>query len=470
MDVEDVLKTIEEHKAEVVDLRFMDFLGLWQHFSVPASKVTPESLRDGFGIDGSSMRGWRAINESDMLIFPDPATAVMDPFAATQTLVMNCNIADPVTKENYARDPRFAAIKAAKYLRTSGIGDAAYFGPEPEFFVFDDIRYGCSANAAHYCVDSEEGAWNTGRVESPNLGYKIRHKEGYFPVPPADSMQDLRTEMMRVMRQCGLDAECHHHEVASGGQAEIDLRYDTLLRTADSLLLYKYIVKNVAQRHGKTVTFMPKPLFGDNGSGMHVHFSIWKGGQPLFAGDRYAGLSEVALWAIGGIIAHGRSLVAITSPTTNSYRRLVPGYEAPVNLAYSSCNRSVAIRIPMISANPSARRIEFRCPDPSCNPYFALSAILMAALDGIQNKTDPGDPLDKNIFELPPQELARIPCTPSSLAEALDELERDHEYLLQGDVFTQDVVDTWIAWKRENEVASVGLRPHPYEFTLYYDV
>ena len=470
MDVDEVLRIIEEHKAEVVDLRFMDFLGLWQHFSVPASKVTPESLRDGFGIDGSSMRGWRAINESDMLILPDPATAVMDPFSAAPTLIMNCNIADPVTKENYARDPRFAAIKAEKYLQTSGVGDAAYFGPEAEFFIFDDIRYGSSVNASHYHIDSVEGAWNTGRVEDPNLGYKIRHKEGYFPVPPADSMQDLRTEMMQVMQQCGLDVECHHHEVASGGQAEIDLKYDTLVRTADNLLLFKYIVKNVARRNSKTATFMPKPLFADNGSGMHVHFSIWKDGEPRFAGDRYAGLDEVALWAIGGLLKHGRALVAITSPTTNSYRRLVPGFEAPVNLGYSSRNRSVAIRIPMISPSPAARRLEFRCPDPSCNPYFAFSAMLMAAIDGVKNKIDPGEPLDENIFELPPQELARIPCTPRSLEEALDELERDHEFLLQGDVFTQDVVDTWIAWKRENEAQPVSLRPHPYEFTLYYDV
>ena len=470
MDVDSVLRIIEEHKAEVVDLRFMDFLGLWQHFSVPASKVTCESLREGFGIDGSCMRGWQAVNESDMLILPDPSTAVMDPFSAEPTLIVNCNIADPVTKENYARDPRFTAIKAEKYLQTSGVGDTAYFGPEAEFFIFDDIRYGSSASASYYYINSVEGAWNTGRVENPNLGYKIRHKEGYFPVPPADSMQDLRTEMMQVMQQCGLDVECHHHEVASGGQAEIDLKYDTLVRTADKLLLYKYIVKNVARRNSKTATFMPKPLFADNGSGMHVHFSIWKDGQPRFAGDRSAGLSDIALWAIGGILKHGRALAAITSPTTNSYRRLVPGYEAPVNLAYSSRNRSAAIRIPMISPSPAAKRLEFRCPDPSCNPYFAFSAMLMAAIDGVKNKTDPGEPLDKNIFELPPQELARIPCTPGSLEEALDELEQDHEFLLQGDVFTQDVVDTWMAWKRENEVMPVRLRPQPYEFELYFDL
>jgi len=432
--------------------------------------VTRASLEEGFGIDGSSVRGWQAINESDMLIFPDPSTAVIDPFSEVPTLIMNCTIADPITRENYPRDPRFTAIKAERYLQSSGIGDAAYFGPEAEFFVFDDIRYDSTPNACYYFLDSAEGHWNTGRVENPNLGYKIRLKEGYFPVPPADSMQALRNEMMLTMQRCGLDVECHHHEVASGGQAEIDLKYDTLVRIADHLLLYKYIVKNVARRHGKSATFMPKPIFGDNGSGMHVHFSIWKGGEPLFAGDGYGGLSEVGLWAIGGLIKHGRALVAITSPTTNSYRRLVPGFEAPVNLAYSCRNRSVAIRIPMISPNPAARRIEFRCPDPSCNPYFAFSAMLMAALDGIRNRIDPGEPLDKNIYELPPQELARIPSTPGSLEEALEELERDHEFLLQGDVFSQDVIETWINWKREKEILPVQLRPHPYEFELYYDL
>jgi len=470
MDADEVMKIIREGKVRVVDLRFMDLPGLWQHFSVPAEMVRPASLEVGFGIDGSSVRGWRAINESDMLIIPDPATAVMDPFSELPTLIMNCTIADPITKENYARDPRFTAIKAERYLQTSGVGDAAYFGPEAEFFVFDDVRYDSTPNACYYFVDSAEGHWNTGRVENPNLGYKIRPGEGYFPVPPADSMQALRNEMMVTMQQCGLKVECHHHEVASGGQAEIDLKYDTLVRIADQLLLYKYIVKNIARRHGKTATFMPKPIFGDNGSGMHVHFSLWKEGEPLFAGELYGGLSETALWAIGGLLKHGRALVAITSPTSNSYRRLVPGYEAPVNLAYSCRNRSVAIRIPMISARPAARRLEFRCPDPSCNPYLAFSAMLMAAIDGIKNKIDPGEALDKNIYELPPGELARIPSTPGSLEEALEELERDHEFLLHGDVFTQDVIDTWIAWKRENEVMPVKLRPHPYEFELYFDL
>ncbi len=470
MDGHELIKTIREKKVRVVDLRFMDFLGLWQHFSVPAEKITAESLQEGFGIDGSSVRGWQAINESDMVIILDPATAVMDPFGELPTMIVNCMIADPVTRENYARDPRFTAVKAERYLQTSGVGDTAYFGPEAEFFVFDDVRYDSTPNSCYYFVDSVEGHWNTGRLESPNLGYKIRSREGYFPVPPADSLQGLRNEMMATMQQCGLDVECHHHEVASGGQAEIDLKYDTLVRMADKLLLYKYVVKNVARRHGKTATFMPKPIFGDNGSGMHVHFSIWKGGEPLFSGDRYGGLSEVALWAVGGLLRHGKALVAITSPTSNSYRRLVPGYEAPVNLAYSSRNRSVAIRIPMISTSPAARRIEFRCPDPSCNPYFAFSAMLMAAIDGIKNRMNPGEALDKNIYELPPRELARIPSTPGSLEQALEELERDHEFLLQGDVFTQDVIDTWIKWKRENEVMPVKLRPHPYEFELYFDL
>ncbi|MFO7959042.1 MAG: type I glutamate--ammonia ligase [Candidatus Brocadiia bacterium] len=470
MTVQDVLTTIAEEKIQVVDLRFMDFLGQWQHFSVPAGKLEEDSFEEGFGIDASSVRGWRAIEESDMLVRPDPDSAVQDPFSEAPTLILNCTVADPITKENYDRDPRYTAIKAEQYLRTSGIGDEAYFGPEAEFFIFDDVRYDTTTNASYSFVDSMEGSWNTGRDEEPNLAHKIRTKGGYFPVPPIDSMQELRNRMMLTMQKCGMDVECHHHEVATGGQAEIDLKYDRLLRTADQLLLYKYIVKNVARRHGRTATFMPKPLFGDNGSGMHIHFSVWREGEPVFAGDEYAGLSQEALYAVGGILRHARALVAITSPTTNSYRRLVPGYEAPVNLAYSCRNRSAAVRIPMLSPAPAAKRIEFRCPDPSCNPYFAFSAILMAALDGIKNRLEPGKPLDKNIYELPPQELARIPRTPSSLEEALDELEADHEFLLHGDVFTQDVVHAWIEWKRKNEVEPVNLRPHPHEFALYFDV
>ncbi len=470
MTAEDVLKTIEDAKVRVVDLRFMDLPGQWYHFSVPASRLTAKSFEEGFGIDASSVRGWQAIEESDMLVRPDPETAVMDPFAEAPTLILICNVANPITKENYDRDPRYIAVKAEHYLKTSGIGDVAYFGPEAEFFIFDEVRYDTTTNSAHYVVDSAEGSWNTGRQENPNLGHKVPLKGGYFPVPPVDSMQELRNRMMLTMEECGLQVECHHHEVATGGQAEIDLQYDRLLRTADNLLLYKYIVKNVARRRGKTATFMPKPLFGDNGTGMHVHFSLWKEEEPLFAGDGYAGLSEEALHAVGGILKHARALVAITSPTTNSYRRLVPGYEAPVNLAYSCRNRSVAVRIPMISPARAAKRLEFRCPDPSSNPYLACSAILMAALDGIKNRIDPGEPLDKNIYELPPQELAQIPRTPGSLAEALDELEADHEFLLHGNVFTQDVVHTWIQWKRTNEVEPVNLRPHPHEFALYYDV
>jgi len=470
MTTQDVLQTIREQDVQVVDLRFMDFPGQWQHLSIPAQRLTEKSFEEGFGIDASSVRGWRAIEESDMLVRPDPDSLVLDPFSDVPTLILNCTVADPITKRNYDRDPRYAAIKAEQYLRTSGIGDVAYFGPEPEFFIFDDVRYDTTANECYYFVDSVEGSWNTGRDEGPNLGYKIRTKGGYFPVPPTDSMHELRNTMMLTMLQCGMEAECHHHEVATGGQAEIDLKYGPLLRTADHLLLFKYIVKNVARRAGKTATFMPKPLFGDNGSGMHIHFSLWKGGEPLFAGDGYAGLSELGLHAVGGVLAHAPALVAITSPTTNSYRRLVPGYEAPVNLAYSCHNRSAGVRIPMLSAAPEAKRLEFRCPDPSCNPYFAFSAILMAAIDGIKNGTDPGKPLDKNIYELPPQELAQIPRTPASLPEALDELEADHEFLLNGDVFTQDVIRAWIDWKRANEVEPVNLRPHPHEFALYFDV
>lgn len=469
MSVQEVLKTIHDKEIQIVDLRFMDLPGQWQHFSIPACNLTEKSFEEGFGIDASSVRGWQAIQESDMLVRPDPESAVVDPFPEVATLILNCTVADPITKENYDRDPRYIAIKAVSHLRTSGIGDAAYFGPEPEFFIFDDVRYDTATNCGYYFLDSMEGSWNTGREENPNLGHKIRTKGGYFPVPPVDSLQDLRNRMVMTMQECGMQVECHHHEVATGGQVEIDLRYDDLLPTADRLLLFKYITKNVARRFGKTVTFMPKPLFGDNGSGMHIHFSLWKEGKPLFAGDEYAGLSQAALYAVGGMLQHAGALVAITSPTTNSYRRLVPGYEAPVNLAYSCSNRSAAVRIPMVSPEPATKRIEFRCPDPSCNPYLAFSAMLMAALDGIKNKTDPGKPIDKNIYELPPQELARIPRTPGSLAEALDQLEADHEFLLRGDVFTQDVINTWIDWKRRNEVEPVSVRPHPYEFELYYD-
>jgi glutamine synthetase len=394
----------------------------------------------------------------------------MDPFYEAPTLVLICNILDPVTREPYSRDPRNIAQKADAYLKSSGIGDVAYFGPEAEFFIFDDIRFESTRFGAFYEIDSIEGAWNTGRDEGPNLGYKPRHKEGYFPVPPMDKFQDLRTEMLLTLESLCIAVEAQHHEVATAGQAEIDMRFRPLVQMADQLMWFKYVLKNVAYRHNHTVTFMPKPLFEDNGTGMHTHISIWKADQPLFAGDKYAGVSQEALYAIGGILKHARALCAFTNPTTNSYKRLVPGFEAPVNLAYSSRNRSAAIRIPMYSTSPKAKRIEFRTPDPSCNGYLAFSAMLMAVIDGIQNKIDPGDPLDKNIYNLPPEELAEIPSAPGSLEEALEALTADREFLLKGDVFTQDAIDMWIEYKTENEVNDIKLRPHPHEFYLYFDI
>ena len=466
----DVVKFIEKEDIEMVDLRFMDFPGLWQHFSVPPREIDEGAFEDGIGFDGSSIRGWKQINESDMIVKPVPSTAFVDPFFSAKTLVMICNICDPVTGEDYSRDPRNISRKAEKYLQSSGIADAAYFGPEAEFFIFDDIRFDQNEHEGYYFIDSIEGRWNSGRAENPNLGYKPRYKEGYFPVPPTDSQQDLRSEMVLTLEKIGVEIECQHHEVATGGQAEIDMRFQPLVHMADNLLKYKYIIKSVAKKYNKTVTFMPKPLFNDNGTGMHVHMSLWKGGSNLFAGDGYAGFSEIGMYAIGGILKHAPSLLAFTSPTTNSYKRLVPGFEAPVNLAYSRRNRSAAVRIPVYHVSPKTKRIEFRCPDPSCNPYLAFSAMLMAALGGIQNKIDPGEPLDKDIYDLPPEELAMVPKTPGSLREALMALEADHEYLLRGDVFTQDVIDTWISYKMENEVQAIELRPHPWEFALYYDI
>jgi glutamine synthetase len=470
MTPQEVLAKCREHEVKAVDLRFMDFPGLWQHFTIPVSKLDEEVFENGLGFDGSSIRGWQAINESDMLVVPQAETAILDPFTTLPTMMIICNIQDPITGEDYSRDPRNVARKAVNYLKSTGIADTAYFGPEAEFFIFDDVRFDQNPHEGYYHVDSVEGEWNRGRQENPNLGYKLRHKEGYFPVPPADQMMDIRNEMMQVMIDCGLDVECQHHEVGTAGQSEIDLRYDELVSMADDLLLYKYIIKNVATRYNKTVTFMPKPIFSDNGSGMHTHISLWKDGDPLFAGGSYAGLSDTALYAIGGLLRHAPAILAFTNPTTNSYKRLVPGYEAPVNLAYSQRNRSAACRIPMYSPSPKAKRIEFRCPDPSCNPYLAFSALLMAAIDGIQNKISPGDPLDKDIYDLPPEEAAEIPKTPTSLEGALDALERDHQFLLRGDVFTPDVIQTWIKYKRKNEVEAVQLRPHPYEFCLYYDM
>lgn len=464
-----VIELIKSKNIRMIDVKFVDTFGIWQHFTLPASELNEESFTEGLGFDGSSIRGWKSIEASDMLAMPDPETAFVDPFCAVPTLSLTCTIAETGTREPYSRDPRGIAQKAEKYLQGTGVADVAVFGPEAEFFVFDDVRYENHGNGCFYSIDSIEGIWNTGREEMPNLGYKIRHKEGYFPVPPNDTQQDLRTEMCLIMEECGLVIERQHHEVATAGQAEIDFRFGPLVRTADNLMLFKYIVKNVARKHGKTATFMPKPLFGDNGSGMHVHMSLWKKDKPLFAGGEYAGLSKLALNFIGGILKHARALCAICSPTTNSYKRLVPGYEAPVNLAYSSRNRSAAIRIPTYSENPKTKRIEYRPPDPSANPYLAFAALLMAGLDGVLNRIDPGEPIDKNLYELPPEELKKVPQVPASLGEALECLEKDHEFLLKGDVFTRDFLETWVSAKKK-EYDALRLRPHPYEFHLYYDV
>jgi glutamine synthetase len=470
MTPKQVLEMAKEKKAKVVDLRFMDYPGLWQHFTVPIGELDESSFEDGYGFDASSIRGWQPIDASDMLVIPDPATAKIDPFYKESSLVLIGDIVDPITREPYSRDPRYIARKAENYVKSTGMGDTVYIGPEAEFFILDDVTFESSPNRAFYEIDSIEGAWNTGRDEGPNLGYKPRQKEGYFPVPPMDKFQDLRTEMLLVLESLGIDVECQHHEVATAGQSEIDMRFKPLLQMADQLMWFKYVLKNVAYRHNHTVTFMPKPLFEDNGSGMHTHVSIWKDGNPLFAGDKYAGISQEALWAIGGILKHCKALCAFTNPTTNSYKRLVPGFEAPVNLAYSSRNRSAAVRIPMYSSSPKAKRIEFRTPDPSCNGYLAFSAIIMAVVDGIENKIDPGDPLDKNIYNLPPEELAEIGSAPGSLDEALEALKADQDFLLKGNVFTQDAIDMWIEYKTENEVNPVRLRPHPHEFYLYYDI
>lgn len=465
-----VLKFIKEKNVQFVDLKFMDMPGQWQHITFPVTQFNAGSFEDGFGFDGSSIRGWKAINESDMLIIPDPNTMWVDPFVTAPTVSLTCDVYEPATKEKYSRCPRNIAQKAQAYLLSTGIADTVYFGPEAEFFVFDDVRFDSSQNSSFYFVDSVEGKWNSGRDEGPNLAYKPRYKEGYFPVAPTDSLVDLRNEMVINLMNAGLDIEAQHHEVASGGQCEIDVHFQPLVLAADQLLMFKYIIKNTAKKNNRTVTFMPKPIFGDNGSGMHVHSSLWKKGKPLFAGNGYAGLSEMALYYIGGILKHAPSLLAITNPTTNSYKRLVPGFEAPVNLAYSQRNRSASIRIPMYSNSPKAKRVEFRCPDPSCNPYLAFSAIMMAGLDGIINRIDPGEPLDKDIYDMEPEELKNVPSTPGSLDAALECLKKDHDYLLKGDVFTDDVIDTWIKYKTDKEIKPMALQPHPYEFTLYYDV
>ncbi|MEW4563023.1 type I glutamate--ammonia ligase [Bremerella sp. JC770] len=470
MTPKEVLALCRENDVKAVDFRFMDFPGLWQHFTIPVSHLSEDTFEDGLGFDGSSIRGWQTINESDMLVVPQPDTAFVDPFTQLPTLVLICNIQDPITREDYSRDPRNVCRKAANYLKSTGIADTCFIGPEAEFFVFDDVRFDQRPQHGFYYIDSVEGEWNRGRDEGPNLGYKLRHKEGYFPVPPADSLMDLRNEMMQTMIECGLNVEAQHHEVSTAGQCEIDMRFNEMVKMADDLLIYKYVIKNVAKRNNRSATFMPKPVFSDNGSGMHTHFSFWKDNEPLFAGSGYAGLSETALHAIGGLLKHAPAVLAFTNPTTNSYKRLVPGYEAPVNLAYSQRNRSASCRIPMYSPSPKAKRVEFRCPDPTCNPYLAFAAITMAAIDGIQNKIDPGQPLDKDIYDLPPEEAAAVPKTPGSLDAALDALADDHEFLLRGDVFTKDVIETWIEYKRKNEADAIRLRPHPYEFCLYYDI
>ncbi|HHT9120701.1 MAG TPA: type I glutamate--ammonia ligase [Candidatus Hypogeohydataceae bacterium YC41] len=469
MTSKEVIEFCRQKDIKVIDLRFSDLLGKWHHFSIPTRELTEKVFEEGLGFDGSSIRGWVPIHMSDLVAVPIPETAMVDPFLEASTLILLCEIIEPISKKNYTRDPRYIARKAEAYLKSSGIADTAYFGPEAEFFIFDSIRFDQQPHHAYYYIESSEGKWNTGQDERPNLGYKIGFKGGYFPVPPTDTLQNVRSEMMLIMEKCNIKTERQHHEVATGGQGEINFQFDTMIKAADIMQLYKYIVKNTARKYNKTVTFMPKPIIGDNGSGMHTHFSLWKGGKPLFAGNAYAGLSETALYAIGGLLHHAKALTAVTNPTTNSYKRLAPGHEAPINLAYSSRNRSAAIRIPMYSNSPKAVRIEFRCPDPTCNPYLAFAAILMAALDGIQNKIEPGEPMDKDIYDLPPEELARIPATPDSLASALDALEENHEFLLKGDVFTQDVIDTWISYKRAYEVEPVRLQPHPYEFALYYD-
>ncbi len=469
MTPKEVIALSKEKEVKMVDLKFCDIHGAWQHFTVPVSELTEDIFAEGLGFDGSSIRGWKGIEASDMLVLPDAATAFIDPFVEAPTLSLICDIEDPITREPYDRSPRGIAKKAGDYLRSTGLADTAYFGPEAEFFIFDDVRYGSESNESFYYADSVEGVWNTGRGDSPNQAYKIRHKEGYLPVPPADQSMDLRNEMVLTMIDLGIDVEAQHHEVATGGQAEIDLRFKTLLTMGDHLTMYKYVVKNVAFRNGKTATFMPKPLFGDNGSGMHIHSSLWKDDRPLFAGDGYAGLSQEALWYIGGLLKHASALCAICNPTNNSYKRLVPGFEAPVILAYSARNRSAICRIPTYSPSPKAKRVEFRCPDPSSNPYLAFPALLMAGLDGIENKIDPGEPMDKNLYDLPPEEATNLQYVPDSLRGSLEALAGDCDFLQKGDVFTEDFIDNYIELKME-EYDQVRLRPHPYEYFLYYDV
>ena len=468
---QEVLKMIQDQDIELIDLKFVDMLGIWQHCTFHRSLIDEDSFSSGVAFDGSSIRGWKAINASDMAMVPDPTTAWIDPFMEVPTLSMICTIVEPRTGELYDRDPRSIAQKAIDYLIASGIGDTVFCGPEPEFFIFDNARFDQTGHEGYYFIDSMEGGWNSGKDEpGGNLGYKIANKGGYFPAAPTDSLQNIRSEMLLTMGKCGVPIEKHHHEVASGGQCELGVRFAPLVHAADYVMTYKYVVKNVAKKYGKTATFMPKPMFGDNGTGMHTHMSIWKDGQPLFAGDKYADLSQLALHFIGGLLKHAPSILAFTNPTINSYKRLVPGYEAPVNLAYSAGNRSASIRIPLSGGNPKAKRLEFRCPDPSCNPYLAFSAMLCAGLNGIKNQTEPGEPLDVDIYELSPEELSKVPSTPGSLEGALENLEKDHDFLTESGVFTEDFIQNWISYKLDKEINPMRLRPHPYEFNLYFDV
>ncbi len=468
---EGVLSMVSGEGAVMVDLRFCDLPGVMQHFSVPAHQLTEESFTLGFGFDGSSIRGYQDIHESDLILVPDPKTAVMDPFREHATLSMHCWVKDPTTGELYSRDPRNVAKKAEEYVRSTGLADTAYFGPEVEFFIFDDVRFGQNNHSASYYLDSVEGTWNSDKEEGPNLGHKPRDREGYFPLPPMDMFQDLRTEMVIKLEELGIDVELQRHEVATAGQAEIDMRYDTLLRMADKVMLYKYVIKNVAFQAGKTATFMPKPLFEDNGSGMHVHQSLWSGDEPLFHGETgYANLSDTGRWYIGGLIKHGRSLMAFCAPSTNSYKRLVPGYETPVNLVYSQRNRSAAVRVPPDVEGASGKRIEFRSPDASSNPYLAFAALVMAGLDGVANRIEPPAPVDDDIFKMSAADQAKISQVPSSLEEALWHLEQDNAYLKAGGVFTDDLIEKWIEMKRKNDVDPLRQRPHPWEFMLYYDI
>lgn len=474
MTPQEVIKFIKDEGMQVIDLKFVDLPGLWQHFSVSAREFGEEAFTEGVGFDGSSIRGFQSIHESDMLLIPDPEATFLDPFTTVPTLSIICDVRDPVTNQMYSRDPRHVAKKAEAYLKSCGIAERAFFGPEAEFYILDSVRFDQSYNYGYYYIDSEEGFWNSGKESvngEKNLGYKPRYKEGYFPVPPMDSLQDIRSEMMLTLERLGVPVEIHHHEVGTAGQTEIDMRFDTLTKMADNMMKYKYVTKNVARRHGKTVTMMPKPIFQDNGSGMHVHQSLWKDSKNLFyAKGRYADVSETAIHYIGGLIAHTPALLGFCAPTTNSYRRLVPGYEAPINLIYSQRNRSACVRIPVYSRSEKSKRLEYRPPDPSANPYLALSAMLMAGLDGIQRKLSPPEPIDKDLYDLEPEERAKVKSTPGSLEEVLNALEQDHDFLLKGGVFTKDVIETWLEYKRKKELDAVRMRPHPYEFALYFDI